>query len=121
VPPSIVTRVWREPTTAVLAGRSAWRWWWRWRSIRFRAVPLLVLLARTLFAALMLVLVLRCGPADRRCCRAGWRRPWRGAPVATAIVYLVATSGDVRSFVGNLYRVAGFLWIAGCALGIACW
>jgi LytS/YehU family sensor histidine kinase len=40
------------------------------------------------------------------------------APVATALVYLVATSGDVQSFVGNPYRVSGFLWIAGCALAV---
>jgi LytS/YehU family sensor histidine kinase len=40
------------------------------------------------------------------------------APLATALVYLVSTSGNVASFVGNPYRVSGFLWIAGCALGI---
>jgi LytS/YehU family sensor histidine kinase len=40
------------------------------------------------------------------------------APVATALVYLVSTSGDVARFIGNPYRVTGFLWIAGCALGV---
>ena len=84
--------------------------------------PFPVLLGRTLFVALVLVLVFH-GVGL-------WRQPWMprwlaqtlavalAAPLATALVYLVATSGNVSMFVGNPYRVSGFLWIAGCALGI---
>jgi hypothetical protein len=85
-------------------------------------LPFPVLLGRTLFVALVLVLVFH-GVGL-------WRQRWMprwlaqtlavalAAPIATALVYLVATSGNVASFVGNPYRVSGFLWIAGCALAV---
>jgi signal transduction histidine kinase len=84
--------------------------------------PFPVLLGRTLFVALVLVLVFH-GVGL-------WRQQWMprwlaqtlavalAAPLATALVYLMATSGNVSMFVGNPNRVSGFLWIAGCALGI---
>ena len=85
-------------------------------------VPLPVLLGRTLFVALMLVLVFHGVGLLRQGLLPRWLAQTVAvaltAPVATAMVYLVATSGDVQSFVGNPYRVTGFLWIAGCALGI---
>ena len=85
-------------------------------------VPLPVLLGRTLFVALMLVLVFHGVGLLRQSLLPRWLAQTVAvaltAPVATAIVYLLATSGDVQSFVGNPYRVTGFLWIAGCALGI---
>jgi signal transduction histidine kinase len=85
-------------------------------------VPLPVLLGRTLFVALMLVVVFHGVGLLRQNLVPVWLAQTVAvavtAPLATAIVYLVATSGDVASFVGNPYRVTGFLWIAGCALGI---
>ncbi|HEY6514119.1 MAG TPA: histidine kinase [Burkholderiaceae bacterium] len=84
-------------------------------------VPLPVLLGRTLFVALMLVLVFHGVGMLRQSLLPRWLAQTVAvaltAPVATAIVYLIATSGDVQSFVGNPYRVTGFLWIAGCGLG----
>ncbi|HET7526939.1 MAG TPA: histidine kinase [Burkholderiaceae bacterium] len=83
-------------------------------------VPLPVLLGRTLFVALMLLLVFHGVGLLRQTLLPRWLAQTVAvaltAPVATAIVYLVATSGDVQSFIGNPYRVTGFLWIAGCAL-----
>ena len=85
-------------------------------------VPLPVLLGRTLFVALMLVVVFHGVGLLRQNLVPVWLAQTVAvaltAPLATAVVYLVATSGDVASFVGNPYRVTGFLWIAGCALGI---
>ncbi|MFI4929116.1 MAG: sensor histidine kinase [Burkholderiales bacterium] len=120
--PSIVTRVWRE-----LHHRSV-GWALGLALVVALAlnpifmVPLPVLLGRTLFVALMLVLAFHGVGLLRQTLLPRWLAQTVAvaltAPVATAIVYLVATSGDVQSFVGNPYRVAGFLWIAGCALGI---
>jgi hypothetical protein len=85
-------------------------------------VPLPVLLGRTLFVALMLVLVFHGVGLLRQTLLPRWLAQTVAvaltAPAATAIVYLVATSGDVQGFIGNPYRVAGFMWIAGCALGV---
>jgi len=85
-------------------------------------LPLPVLLGRTLFVALMLVLVFHGVGMLRQTLLPRWLAQTVAvaltAPVATAIVYLVATSGDVASFVGNPYRVSGFRWIAGCALAV---
>jgi len=84
--------------------------------------PFPVLLGRTLFVALMLVLVFHGVGVLRLRLVPRWLAQTVAvaltAPLATAIVYLVATSGDVQSFVGNPYRVSGFQWIAGCALAI---
>ena len=81
-----------------------------------------VLLGRTLFVALVLVLVFHGVGLWRQTLMPRWLAQTiavaLAAPLATALVYLVATSGNVASFVGNPYRVTGFLWIAGCALGI---
>jgi len=85
-------------------------------------VPLPVLLGRTLFIALMLVLVFHGVGLLRQTLLPRWLAQTVAvaltAPLATAIVYLVAASGDVQSFIGNPYRVSGFFWIAGCALGV---
>jgi hypothetical protein len=86
------------------------------------ATPLPVLFGRTMFVALMLVLVFHGVGLLRQSLLPRWLAQSVAvaltAPVATAIVYLVATSGSVASFVGNPYRVSGFLWIAGCALAL---
>ncbi len=84
--------------------------------------PFLALLGRTLFVALVLVLVFHGVGVLKQKVMPRWLAQTLGvalaAPVATALVYLVATSGSVSSFVGNPYRVSGFLWIAGCALAV---
>ena len=88
----------------------------------FFGITFPVLLGRTLFVALVLVLVFHGVALWRQTLMPRWLAQTiavaLAAPVATALVYLVATSGNVSSFVGNPYRVTGFLWIAGCALGI---
>jgi hypothetical protein len=88
----------------------------------FFGVAFPVLLGRTLFVALVLVLVFHGVGLWRQSLMPRWLAQTiavaLAAPIATAAVYLVATSGNVASFVGNPYRVTGFLWIAGCALGI---
>ena len=88
----------------------------------FYGVPFMVLLGRTLFVALVLVLVFHGVGLWRQRWMPRWLAQTLGvalaAPAATALVYLVATSGDVARFIGNPYRVTGFLWIAGCALGV---
>ena len=84
--------------------------------------PFLALLGRTLFVALVLVLVFHGVGLLKQTMMPRWLAQTLGvalaAPIATALVYLVATSGSVSSFVGNPYRVSGFLWIAGCALAV---
>ncbi|MBE7418884.1 MAG: histidine kinase [Ideonella sp.] len=88
--------------------------------------PFAVLLGRTLFVALVLVLVFHGMAQWPQRWLPHWMPLWLAqtlavvlaAPLATFVVYLVATSGNVSSFVGNPYRVSGFLWIAGCALGV---
>ena len=88
----------------------------------FYGVPFPVLLGRTLFVALVLVLVFHGVGLWRQQLMPRWLAQTfavaLAAPVATALVYLVSTSGDVARFIGNPYRVTGFLWIAGCALGV---
>jgi len=88
----------------------------------FFGVAFPVLLGRTLFVALVLVLVFHGVGLWRQQLIPRWLAQTiavaLAAPIATALVYLVATSGNVAMFVGNPYRVTGFLWIAGCALGI---
>ncbi len=82
--------------------------------------PFPVLLGRTVFVALVLLLAYTAaGHGSQR-----WLPRWLlqalavalAAPLASALVYLVATGGDLGAFLGNEHRVAGFLWIAGTAL-----
>ena len=88
----------------------------------FFGIAFPVLLGRTLFVALVLVLVFHGVGLWRQTLMPRWVAQTiavaLAAPIATALVYLVATSGNLASFVGNPYRVTGFLWIAGCALAI---
>jgi hypothetical protein len=88
----------------------------------FFGVPFAVLLGRTLFVGLVLVLVFHGVGLWRQTLMPRWLAQSiavaLAAPLATALVYLVATSGDLTRFIGNPYRVTGFLWIAGCALAI---
>jgi hypothetical protein len=120
--PSIVRRVWREFHRGSVALALALAVVVALALNPIFVVPLPVLLGRTLFVALMLVLVFHGVGLLRQTLLPRWLAQAIAvaltAPVATAIVYLVATSGDVQSFIGNPYRVMGFLWIAGCALGV---
>ncbi|HEU5296178.1 MAG TPA: histidine kinase [Burkholderiaceae bacterium] len=120
--PSIVVRVWRELHRASVGWALALAVAVALALNPIFVVPLPVLLGRTLFVALMLVLVFHGVGLLRQTLLPRWLAQTVAvaltAPVATAIVYLVATSGDVQSFIGNPYRVSGFLWIAGCALGV---
>ncbi len=82
--------------------------------------PFPALLGRTLFVALVLVLVFHVAGIWRQRLVPRWLLQTvavaMAAPVATLVVYLIVMSGDVSAFMQNPYRVMGFLWIAGCAL-----
>jgi Histidine kinase len=82
--------------------------------------PFPALLGRTLFVALVLVLVFHFAGSWRQRLVPRWLLQTlavaMAAPVATLLVYLAVTSGNISAFVGNPYRVMGFLWIAGCGL-----
>jgi sensor histidine kinase YesM len=86
--------------------------------------PFEVVLGRTLFVGMVLLLVFagaRLAPQHRL---PRWLPPWAvpvsalalAAPLVTALVYVISTGGDVRAFVGTPERVAGFVWIAGSGL-----
>jgi len=121
-PPSIARRVWRELHHGSVGWALGLAVVVALALNPIFVVPLPVLLGRTLFVALMLVLVFHGVGLLRQTLLPRWLAQTVAvaltAPVATLIVYLVATSGDVQSFIGNPYRVSGFLWIAGCALGV---
>jgi len=84
--------------------------------------PFLELLGRVLFVALVLALVFHAVGQWQQDWLPRWLAQTLGvvlaAPLATFIVYMVATSGDFWSFIGNPYRISGFQWIAGSALVI---
>lgn len=84
--------------------------------------PFPELLGRVLFVALVLVLVFHAVGQWQQSWLPRWLAQTLGvvlaAPLATFIVYMVATSGDFWSFIGNPYRLSGFQWIAGSALVI---
>jgi signal transduction histidine kinase len=83
-------------------------------------VPFSALLGRLVFIAMMLLLAFTLAGQ--------WRHRWLprwvvqalavalAAPVATFVVYMLSVGGDVRSFLHNEARVAGFLWITGSGL-----
>jgi len=83
-------------------------------------LPLVLLLGRTLFVAMMLLLAY--AAATR------WRLRWlrRGAaqaiavaltaPLATLAVYMVAVDGDIAAFLNHEGRVEGFFFIAGSGM-----
>lgn len=84
------------------------------------ATSFAVLLGRTLFIAMMLLLAYAAaGQWQRR-----WLPRWvaqlvavsLAAPVSTLLVYLLSVGGDVGMLVEHPGRVLGFLWIAGSGL-----
>ena len=90
-------------------------------------VPFMVVLGRTLFLSIVLLLVF----AAARAWPNAWLLRWlpeglgpviavaTAAPVATLLVYLIATGGDFIAFVQTPGRVSGFMWIAGSGLSPA--
>jgi len=84
--------------------------------------PLLELMARTVVLSLLLMLAYTMA--------GNWRQRrvpvWMvqlfavclAAPVGTFAVYVASTGGDLAAFLGNEYRIAGFAWIAGTAIGV---
>jgi hypothetical protein len=75
--------------------------------------PFPALLGRTLFVALVLVLVFHVAGSWRQRLVPRWLLQTlavaMAAPVATLLVYLAVTSGNISAFVGNPYRVMGAL------------
>ncbi len=86
--------------------------------------PLPVLLGRTLFLALVLLLAFAVGLQWPPALRPAWLPRWvmpviavsLAAPVATFAVYVLGEGGDVRAFVANHGALMGFGWIAGTGL-----
>ena len=84
--------------------------------------PLLELMARTVVLSLLLMLAYTMA--------GNWRQGrvpvWvvqlitvcLAAPLGTFAVYVASTGGDLAAFLGNEYRIAGFAWIAGTAIGV---
>jgi signal transduction histidine kinase len=88
--------------------------------------PFPVLLGRTLFLAMVLLLAFTAAgqmPADRL---PAWLPRWLlqvmavalAAPLATLVVYVLYAGGDVPSMFGNPGIVSGFFWISGMSLAI---
>ena len=88
----------------------------------FYGVPFMVLLGRTLFVALVLVLVFHGVGLWRQRWMPRWLAQTLGvalaAPAATALVYLVATSGDVARFIGIARLDLCNAFVVGAARGI---
>ncbi|WP_284616356.1 sensor histidine kinase [Aquabacterium humicola] len=86
------------------------------------APPFPVLLGRTIFVALVLLLTFTLAGNLQHKYLPRWLAQTLAvvlaAPLATLLVYLVATGGDFSAIVSHPGRVAGFMWIAGCALFI---
>jgi signal transduction histidine kinase len=86
--------------------------------------PFAVLLGRTLFVGMVLLLVF----AAARVIPGHWLPAWLpqglapvvavglAAPLFTALVYVLSVGGNVEAFIRTPGRVSGFMWIAGSAL-----
>ena len=82
--------------------------------------PFAVVFGRTVFVALLLLLAFTLAGHGHP----NWLPRWLAqlvavavmAPLATSIVYLMSTGGDVQAIVQHPGRVAGFIWISGSAL-----
>jgi len=86
--------------------------------------PFLVLLGRTLFVAMVLLVAFTA--AGQWPWLPRWTPRWVvqliavsvAAPLATLVVYLLSVGGDVRALLANEARVMGFIWIAGTSFGV---
>ena len=86
------------------------------------APPFPVVLGRTIFVALVLLLAFTAAGNWQQKLLPRWLLQTLAvvlaAPLATLLVYLVDTRGNVVAFAQNPNRIAGFVWIAGTALVI---
>ncbi|MBI5258199.1 MAG: histidine kinase [Burkholderiales bacterium] len=84
------------------------------------APPFLVVLGRTIFVALALLLAFTAAGNWQQRLLPRWLAQTLAvvlaAPLATLGVYLVSTGGDVGAILQHPARIAGFQWIAGSAL-----
>ncbi|MBI3369057.1 MAG: histidine kinase [Burkholderiales bacterium] len=84
------------------------------------ATPFPVVLGRAIFVALVSLLAFTVA--------GHWRQRWMprwlvqalaiviAVPLATLVVYMISTGGDLQAFASNPYRVSGFIWISSLAL-----
>jgi hypothetical protein len=83
-------------------------------------IPFVALLGRTSFVALSLVVAFVAAGRWRQTLMPQWVVQTVAvgltAPLATLAVYMMATGGDLRAFVGNPGRLAGFAWISSVGL-----
>ncbi|WP_395703099.1 sensor histidine kinase [Aquabacterium sp.] len=84
------------------------------------APPFPVVLGRTLFVAVVLLLAFTAAGNWRQTLLPRWLMQTAAvglaAPLATLCVYLVYTGGDVFAIVRNPWIISGFFWISGSAL-----
>ena len=88
--------------------------------------PLPVLLGRTLFIAMVLLVAFTAAGQWPTRWLPGWMPRWVvqliavgvTAPLATLVVYLLSVGGDVRALLANEARISGFLWIAGTGISV---
>jgi signal transduction histidine kinase len=82
--------------------------------------PFPVVLGRTIFVALVLLLAFTAAGNWQQSVLPRWLLQTLAvvlaAPLATLGVYLIATDGNVFAFVQHPGRIAGFMWIAGSAV-----
>ena len=86
--------------------------------------PFTVLLGRTLFLAMVLLLVYAAARQWQPSRLPGWMPRWMvpvvavglSAPLASLLVYLLSVGGDIGEFVMSPPRLLGFVWLAGSAL-----
>lgn len=91
-------------------------------------VPFPILLARTLFLAMVLLLVFAATQQVPESHLPAWMPRWLltvlavglAAPLGTFVIYMVSVDGRVTTFIGNPARLAGFFIIAstGLVLGL---
>ncbi len=88
----------------------------------FFVTPLPVLIGRTMFLAVVLLLAFTAAGQWRQGLVPRWLAQvlavGLAAPAGTFLVYLLSTGGDVLAFVQTPGRVMGFVWIAGTGMSI---
>ncbi len=82
--------------------------------------PLIELMARTVLLSLLLMLAYTLAGNWRQRLVPVWVAQIGAialaAPLATFVLYVASSGGDVTAFLGNEYRRAGFAWIAGTSV-----
>ena len=84
--------------------------------------PLLELMARTVVLSMLLMLAYTLAGNWQQRVVPVWVvqlvAVCLAAPLGTFAVYVASAGGDISAFLGNAYRIAGFAWIAGSAIGV---